>query len=118
MFTIETNTQSNPPCALYESGEDNDRLEKVWDFVASHVGGGSEADELDRHVAGVYEIKGDLVVATREDLPAHVETLFRRAWVAAGCENGQLVHFLDELSDRWKGMPAPDGFLTRFLGET
>ncbi len=107
-------TQYMPPCAGYDRGEDNDRLAMVWAFVASHVGGGLETDELGQNVAGLYEIKGDLVVATREDRPAHVETLFVRAWVAAGGEPEQHVEFLDEWSDRWQGMPKPDGFLARF----
>ena len=95
---------NTPPCARYEGGENDDRLIKVWTYVAGLVGGGSKADELGRKVARLYDYKGLLVVATRSRLPARVEALFRDAWatVGLGREVPEQVEFLDVQSDRWE----------------
>lgn len=95
---------NTPPCARYEGGENDDRLIKVWTYVAGLVGGGSNADELGQKVARLYDYKGSLVVATRNRLPAHVEALFRHAWATGGlgCEIEEHVEFHDVQSDKWK----------------
>ena len=108
MSTVEESTR------CYDVDKDI-RLGKVWSHFADLVGN-SKFDELGYDVAGLYDYKGHLMVATRKALSPDVETSFRRAWVTVGGEPEQHVEFLDERSDRWDGMPEPDGNLGRFLG--
>jgi len=93
---------STPPCARYEGGEEDDRLIKVWTFVAGLVGGGANAQELGRQVARLYDYKGALIVATREKLTLHVEGLFRLAWAEIGREFEENVEFHDVHSRAWE----------------
>jgi hypothetical protein len=93
---------NTPPCARYNVGENNDRLIKVWIYVAGLIGGVVEANELARKVARLYDYKGFLVVATREKFPARVEVMFRKAWAEIGHEFEDHVEFNDVHSDRWE----------------
>lgn len=92
---------TTPPCARYEGGEEDDRLIKVWTFVAGLVGGGANARDIGRKVARLYDYKGALIVATREKLSPHVEELFRHAWAEIGCEPEENVEFHDVRSRQW-----------------
>src|SRR5258708_20937968 len=90
-----------PPCARYEGGEDDDRLIKIWLFVAGLVGGGANMTHMGRQVARLYDYKGSLIVATRERLPARVEAMFRYAWSELGNETEEAVQFHDAASADW-----------------
>ena len=93
---------NTPPCARYEGGENNDRLIKVWTYVAGHKGGYPLANLLSKKIARLYDYKGLLVVATYVGLPAPVEELFRKAWVDVGREFEDQVEFLNVRSARWE----------------
>jgi hypothetical protein len=93
---------STPPCARYEGGEDDDRVTRVWIYVAGLVGGGANARELSGQIARLYDYKGSLIVAVRDGLPPDVEAFFRCAWEEIGHEPGELVEFLDVNSSEWQ----------------
>jgi hypothetical protein len=92
---------NRPPCARYEGGENDARLNNVWHFVAGLAFGKSEAIGRDLRVARLYDFKGFLIVGTRYSLTPYYEHLFRIAWSEAG-EVFDHVEFLDVHSERWK----------------
>ena len=102
--------KATPPCARYEGGENDERLNRVWIFVAGLIGGGANAEELGHKVARLYDYKGLLVVATRENIPQYVEELFRHAWAKIGWEPDDQVEFVDVNSDRWASLWASRRF--------
>ena len=91
-----------PPCARYEGGENNDRLIRVWIYAAGLAGGGQKAAALGEKIARLYDYKGELVIATREDLSPDERSLFGRAWAEIGSEPAENVEFCDVRSETWE----------------
>jgi hypothetical protein len=90
-----------PPCARYEGGEDDRRVSNVWHYVAGLLGGGAKADELSELIARLFDYKGELVIATRNPLPANIKQMFRQAWEYVGSEPPEHVYFFDVSSSDW-----------------
>jgi len=91
-----------PPCARYEGGENDARLNNVWHFVAGLAYENPKAILSDRSVAHLYDFKGFLIVGTRANIGTYYENLFRLAWFEVGREFEDHVEFLDVHSERWK----------------
>jgi len=90
-----------PPCARYEGGENDDRLWRVWAYVAGLLGGGANAKEVRKKIARLYDYKGTLVVALYGDLPPYIEATIRRAWAEIAYEVEENTEFVSVASSDW-----------------
>ncbi|MGN6534308.1 MAG: hypothetical protein ACTHKQ_01085 [Mesorhizobium sp.] len=98
MQVIET---TNVPCARYEGGEGEERVCAVFAYALGLIGTDGILKEIGGYVARVYDYKGDLIIATRKQLPASWRMAFKRAWAEMGNEPAENVQFLPVTSDDW-----------------
>lgn len=90
------------PCSRYEGGEGEARVCAVFAYALGLIGTEGIIKLISNYIDRVHDHKGDLVVATKKDLPASWQMSSRRAWVEVGYEVSSNVHFLPVTSKGWE----------------
>lgn len=90
------------PCSRYEGGENDPRVNMVFGYTLGLLGGRDRFSEAVGKIARLYDYKGELYIATREELSPFWQGAFRQAWSDVGNEPSQHVQFTDINSDDWE----------------